>query len=210
MFCAYLKCRDAACRVSPGGNSWNCHIHLMRYAARQLDGETSPGALTTNPFHTVYKLQEARRKVCSTTLNSYSTTWNGCFSTWNSYFTSWNAEVYYILLILFLLFCALASKQNFVDFTLLRCRQEYSARRRQHAPPVVETWHAAYIYTLGMRKLQFVELKIFGEKELEKARFPSKTIRHHTDGNEKPRREWHITYFPSRLVYKVLYRLITL
>ena len=28
-----------ACRVSLGGNSWNYHIHLMRCAARQLDGE---------------------------------------------------------------------------------------------------------------------------------------------------------------------------
>ena len=36
---AYLKCRDVACRVSPGGNSWNYHIHLMRCAARQLGGE---------------------------------------------------------------------------------------------------------------------------------------------------------------------------
>ena len=80
--------------------------------------KTSPESLTTNPFHIVHKLQEARRKVCSTTWNSYSTTWNGCFSTWNSYFTSWNAEVYYILLVLFLLSCVLASKLRFIEFTL--------------------------------------------------------------------------------------------
>ena len=79
---------------------------------------TSSGALTTNPFHIVYKLQEGRRKVCSTTWNSYSTTWNGCFSTWNSYFTSWNAKVYYILLVLFLLFRAFASKLRFIELTL--------------------------------------------------------------------------------------------
>ena len=118
VFCAYLRCRDVACRVSPGGNSWNCHIHLMRCAARQPGGETNPGTLTTNPFHIVYKLQEGRRKVCSTTWNSYSTTWNGCFSTWNSYFTSWNAKVYNILLVLFLLSCALANKQKFVELTI--------------------------------------------------------------------------------------------
>ena len=39
MFCAYLKCRDVACRISPGGNSLNYHIHLMRCAARQPGGE---------------------------------------------------------------------------------------------------------------------------------------------------------------------------
>ena len=104
VFCAYLKCRDMACRVSLGGNSWNYHIHLMRCAARQLNGETSLGALITNLFHIVHKLQEARRKVCSTT--------------WNSYFTSWNAKVYYILLFLFLLSRAFASKQKFIELTL--------------------------------------------------------------------------------------------
>ena len=93
-----------ACRDSLGGNSWNYHIHLMRCAARQLDGGTSPGALITNPFHIVHKLQEARRKVCSTT--------------WNSYFTSWNAEVYYILLVLFLLSRGFASKLKFVELSL--------------------------------------------------------------------------------------------
>ena len=97
----------------------NYHIHLMRCAARQLDGGRSPGALITNPFHIVHKLQEARRKVCSTTWNSYSTTWNGCFSTWNSYFTSWNAKVYYILLVLFLLSRALASKLRFLTIYYL-------------------------------------------------------------------------------------------
>ena len=105
---------DVACRTSPGGNSWNCHIHLMRCAARQFGGGASPESLTTNPFHIVHKLQEARRKVCSTT--------------WNSYFTSWNAKVYYILLVLFLLSCAFASKHfamtvyvrklKFVEFML--------------------------------------------------------------------------------------------
>lgn len=107
VFCAYLKCRDVACRTSPGGNSWNCHIHLMRCAARQFGGGASPESLTTNPFHIVHKLQEARRKVCSTT---------------------WNAKVYYILLVLFLLSCAFASKHfamtvyvrklKFVEFML--------------------------------------------------------------------------------------------
>ena len=80
--------------------------------------ETSPESLTTNPFHIVHKFQGARRKVCSTTWNSYSTTWNGCFSTWNSYFTSWNAKVYYILLVLFLLSRAFASKLKFIELTL--------------------------------------------------------------------------------------------
>ena len=107
----------------------NYHIHLMRCAARQLDGGTSPGALITNPFHIVHKLQEARRKVCSTTWNSYSTTWNGCFSTWNSYFTSWNAKVYYILLVLFLLFRAFASKLRFIELTLHHIMARRNPRR---------------------------------------------------------------------------------
>ena len=86
----------------------------MRCAARQFGGGASPESLTTNPFHIVHKLQEARRKVCSTT--------------WNSYFTLWNAKVYYILLVLFLLSCAFASKHfvmtvyvrklKFVEFML--------------------------------------------------------------------------------------------
>ena len=127
MFCAYLKCRDVACCVSPGGNSWIYHIHLMRCAARQLGGETSPGALITNPFHIVHKLQEGRRKVCSTTWNSYFTSWNSCFSTWNSYFTSWNAKVYYLLLVLFLLSRALASKLRFIELTLYYIEAIYIA-----------------------------------------------------------------------------------